>query len=99
MNKFGVWCFSDNRFDEVCMSESNAMGVALYASEEDELGVDNYAVIQHDDAYDPIWHEMVWCGRFQGYKVLFEQCVAFGEIQLDTSFDVSCLDDENILYL
>lgn len=94
MKNYGVWCFSDRGFDEVRMTKSNALGVALFCSEEDELGAKNYAVIQHTDDFEPIWHKMEWCGQFQGYKTLFEQCVEFGEVKIDDSFDIDDLNDD-----
>jgi hypothetical protein len=80
MDTYGIWCFGDRKFDDVGMSRSNALGLVLYCVEEDEIGVKNYAVIRHDENLEPIWHDMIWCGQFQGYDWLYKECLRLGEV-------------------
>ena len=86
--KFGVWCFEDSAFEAGAdVTYSNAMGLALFCVEEDDLGVKNFAVIAMDSNKRPIWHEMVWCGQFQGYDYLYKECIRLGEISEREDFD------------
>lgn len=86
--KYGVWCFKDRCFEaEADINYSNAMGLALFCVEEDDIGVKNFAVIAMDENKEPIWHEMVWCGAWQGYNFLYKECVNLGEILEREDFD------------
>lgn len=84
---FGVWDFSSKCFeDDADLDYSGAMGLALYCVENDDIGLKNFAVIAMDNRGCPIWHEMVWCGQFHGYKYLYEECVSLGQI-MERSID------------
>lgn len=79
--KYDVWNFSERKFEvQQRLTHSNAMGMALFCVDEDDLGTNNFAVIAVDSDYNPIWHEMVWCGQFHGYDFLYNECLRLGEI-------------------
>ena len=91
-DKYGVWDFTRKVFESnVNLDYSTALGLALFCCENDDAGPKNFAVIAMDQKRKPIWHEMVWCGQFQGYKWLYEECVRLGEINER--------DEEDIKYL
>jgi len=92
MNNYGVWNMADEGFEDGAskLSYSNAMGLALFCVEEDDRGVRNFAVIEMDEDGDPIWHQMIWHGGFQGYPALYNECLRLGEISETADFaDVS----------
>ena len=91
---YGVWCISERCFEaNADLTYNNAMGLALFCVEEDEVGVKNFCVVKMDEHKEPIWHEMVWCGGFQGYDWLYKECVALGEIVERTP------DDDDVSYI
>ena len=82
---YGVWDMSIQDWEESDLDYNNAMGLALFCCENDDIGPRNFAVIaceiQEDgETVTPIWHEMVWHGGFQGYDWLYDHCVTIGQI-------------------
>ena len=89
---YGVWEMSTMSWEESDLDYNNAMGLALFCSENDTLSaIDfnaaarNFAVIACSEpdvwgTVEPIWHEMAWHGGFQGYDWLYQHCITIGAI-------------------
>ena len=82
--QYGVWNVGIHDWEESDLDYNNAMGLALFCCENDDIGVKNFAVVackqNGDGIFEPIWHEMVWCGGFHGYDWLYNHCISIGEI-------------------
>jgi len=81
---YGVWDVSKHDWEESDLDYNNAMGLALFCCENDDIGAKNFAVVacelQEDMTMKPIWHEMAWHGGFQGFDWLYQHCIAIGQI-------------------
>lgn len=81
---YGVWNMATRNWEEPNLDYKQAMGLALFCCSNDDIGAKNFAVIACTDVaeedMEPIWHEMVWHGAFQGYDWLYQHCVEIGEI-------------------
>ena len=84
IKEYGVWNVADNDWEESGLDYNNAMGLALFCCEHDDIGAKNFCVVAHEDNDDgepvAIWHEAAWIGGFQGYDWLYDHCVTIGEI-------------------
>lgn len=81
---YGVWIVNESRFeDEAAMKLDDAMSLALFCCESDDLGHTNYLVMAIDDAGKPITHDIPWCGQFHGFEHLYHHCVITGKVNPD----------------
>ena len=80
IKEYGVWNIGIKDWEETGMDYNNAMGLALFCCDNDEIGPRNFAVLPcvMNDAgdYEPVWHEAAWIGGFLGYDWLYDHCVA-----------------------
>ena len=79
--KYGVWSFGAREFlnrDE--LEVKDAMGLALHCIDNDVYDEFGIAVVGIDARARPVWHEMFWCGQFQGYDGLYDFCVEHDDI-------------------
>ena len=95
MNKikeYGVWDMSIRNWEEAGLDYNNAIGLALFCCENDDIGPRNFAVVEctlnDEGVYIPIWHMMAWHGGFHGYDWLLQHCIAMGEVT-ERGIDVS----------
>ena len=82
---YGVWIVDERRFeDNAFMSYQDAMSLAYYCCTHDYIGPKNFIVVAVDDEEQPIWHEIAWCGQFQGFKWLEKKCE---ELEIISKFE------------
>jgi hypothetical protein len=95
-DNYGIWNFVKRKFvDDLSYNYYDVIGQAFYYLEDEDFG-NNLAIVTKDNNDRPIWHEMLWCGRWQGYTWLFNECLSLGII---FQIDENDTEEDNFLYI